>query len=72
MMTPEQREQMQQHISAIAQILYDDAEATGMNMENLAEIEHTVRCQLQRHVSPEVGLFLSTRVSDPMREQAES
>lgn len=71
-MTPEQREQMEQHVTAIAQILYDDAEAKGMSMDSMAEIEQTVRTQLQNHVSPELGIFLSTLVSAQMKEKPES
>lgn len=71
-MTPEQHEQMQQHARALAQILYNDAEAKGMSMGNLGEIEQTVRSQLQRHVSPELGIFLSKLVSAQMMEKRES
>jgi len=71
-MTPEQREQMEQHVTAIAQLLYDDAEAKGMSMDSMADIEQTVRTQLQTHVSPELGIFLSTRVSAQKQEKPES
>lgn len=71
-MTPEQREQMEQHVTAIAQILYDDAEAKGMSMNSMAEIEQTVRSQLQSHVSPELGIFLSTLVSAQKKAKPES
>jgi len=71
-MTPEQREQMEQHVTAIAQLLYDDAEAKGMSMDSMADIEQTVRTQLQTHVSPELGIFLSTRVSAQTQEKPES
>lgn len=71
-MTPEQRKQIQHHVSALAQILYDDAAAKGMSMTSLGEIEQTVRTQLQSYVSPDVGIFLSTRRSAKMREKRES
>ena len=71
-MTPEQREQMEQHVTAIAQLLYDDAEAKGMSMDSMADIEQTVRTQLQTHVSPELGIFLSTHVSAQKQEKPES
>jgi hypothetical protein len=32
-------------------------------MGNLSEIEMTVRSQLLRHVSPELGIFLSKQLS---------
>jgi len=71
-MTPEQREQMQYHVSSLAQILYDDAEAKGMSMGSMGEIEQSVRTQLQTHVSPDLGIFLSKLVSDQMMEKRES
>lgn len=71
-MTPEQREQMHYHARALAQILYDDAEAKGMSMNSLGEIEQTVRSQLQSHVSPDLGIFLSKLVSAQMMEKRES
>lgn len=71
-MTPEQREQIQHHVSALAQILYDDAEAKGMSMGSMGEIEQAVRAQLQSHVSPDLGIFLSKLVSAQMMEKRES
>ena len=71
-MSPEQREQMQYYVSGLAQILYDDAEAKGMNMASMGEIEQAVRTQLQTHVSPKLGIFLSKLVSAQMMEKRES
>jgi hypothetical protein len=42
---------------------YSDAEAKGLPMGNLSEIEMTVRSQLLHHVSPELGIFLSKQLS---------
>jgi len=69
-MTPETHQQLDTHVRAIAQILYDDAQANGLPMDSLEDIEHAVRAQLQSHVSPGVGNFLSKQivqklVSDP-------
>ena len=69
-MTPETHQQLDTHVRAIAQILYDDAQANGLPMDSLEDIEHTVRAQLLSHVSPGVGNFLSKQivqklVSDP-------
>jgi hypothetical protein len=41
--------------------LYRDAQAEGLPMSRLAEIEATVREQLQAQVSPQIGIFLSTK-----------
>jgi hypothetical protein len=62
-MTPEQHQHLQRHVSEIAKLLYSDAEAKGLPMSNLSEIEMTVRSQLLRHVSPELGIFLSKQLS---------
>lgn len=62
-MTPEQHQQLQRHVNEIAQLLYADAQTKGLPMGNLSEIEMTVRSQLLRHVSPELGIFLSKQLS---------
>lgn len=71
-MTPEQQQELEQHVARIAQILHQDAQAQGLPMSSLAEIEATVREQMQAHVSPQIGIFLSTkpapRQSEPMPE----
>lgn len=56
-MTPEQEKALQEHIQAIAKILYDDTPAE--ELKTLAGIEQAVRSQMQRHVMPQVGVFLS-------------
>lgn len=56
-MTPEQEKTLQEHIQAIAKILYDDT--PPKELKTLAGIEQAVRSQMQRHVMPQVGVFLS-------------
>ncbi len=56
-MTPEQQQALQEHIKAIAKILYDDTPCEQVT--SLAGIEQAVRSQMQKHVMPEVGIFLS-------------
>lgn len=56
-MTPEQQQALQEHIQAIAKILYEDTPPEQLT--SLAEIEEAVRSQMQKHVMPEVGFFLS-------------
>ena len=65
-MTPETHQQLDTHVQAIAQILYDDAQANGLPMDSLEDIEHTVRAQLQSHVSPGLGNFLSKQLVQTM------
>lgn len=59
-MTPEQKQALQEHIQAIAKILYEDT--SPERLTNLAGIEEAVRSQMQKHVMPEVGFFLSKRL----------
>lgn len=54
-MTPEQQQALQEHIQAIAKILYEDTPAEQLT--TLAGIEQAVRSQMQKHVMPEVGVF---------------
>ena len=64
-MTPEAQQTLNHHIQQIAQILYQDAQAQGLPMGRLEDIEATVREQMQAHVSPQIGIFLSTRPVPP-------
>ncbi len=61
-MTPEQKQALQKHIQAIAKILYEDTSKDKLT--NLALIEEAVRSQMQKHVMPEVGVFLSKRLQE--------
>lgn len=65
-MTPENTAQMDAHVRAIAALLHADASEQGMPMATLGEIEHTVRQQLQTHVSPGIGNFLSKQVAQKL------
>lgn len=56
-MTPAQQQALQEHIQAIAKILYEDT--LPEQLTSLAGIEQAVRSQMQKHVMPEVGVFLS-------------
>lgn len=60
-MTPEQKDQLQPHLDAIAKILYEDSDP-GM-LQTLEDIELTVREKIQSHVSPELGNFLSAQLA---------
>lgn len=62
-MTPEQEQALQAHIKAIAQILYDDTPREELT--SLSGIEQAVRRQMQKHVMPEVGVFLSQQKPIP-------
>lgn len=59
-MTSEQEQALQAHIEAIAKILYQDTQENAPEqLRSLAGIEEAVRSQMQKHVMPEVGVFLS-------------
>jgi hypothetical protein len=70
-MTPEQRKALEEHVNEIAKILHIDAVEQGMKMSGLGEIEQTVREQVQRYVSPRLGIFLSPLVLAKIEEQRE-
>ncbi|UBF25049.1 ISKra4 family transposase [Kovacikia minuta CCNUW1] len=61
-MTPEEKQELDQHIQGIAKILYGDADKSRMT--NLGEIEKVIREQLQEHVSPQIGGFFIGSVTE--------
>lgn len=68
-MTPAQAQALKVHLEAIAQILY--AESDPEAMKTLEGIELTLREQIQAHVSPELGRFLSERLAVRKQEECE-
>lgn len=60
-MTPDQEQALKVHLEAIAQILYSESDPDAM--KTLEGIELTIREQIQSHVSPELGRFLSERLA---------
>ena len=56
-MTPKNTMALKAHLQAIAAILYE--ETAPENLNTLEEIEKTVRQKVLKHVSPEIGVFLS-------------
>jgi hypothetical protein len=63
-MSPAEKAQLDEHVQAIAKILYADADKSQMT--NLGEIEAGIRAQLQEHVSPQLGVFLSQQLQEQM------
>lgn len=59
-MTPEEQRDLEICVNRISEILHQDAQSQSLPMSTLAEIESTVRQQLQTHISPKIGFFLST------------
>jgi hypothetical protein len=64
-MTPEDQARLDQHVQAIAQILYREAESHPM--ETLGQIETVIRAQFQEHVGPQLGIFLSQKLPGQAR-----
>lgn len=71
-MTPEEKKALAKHVNAIAQILHADAVEKGLKMNDLGEIEQAVRQQVQQHVSPNLGIFLSQLALEKTAEKPES
>jgi hypothetical protein len=63
-MNVEQQQALQTHLQAIAEILYEETPAE--ELKTLAAIEQTVRYQLQQHVMPAIGIFLSSGPLAPL------
>jgi hypothetical protein len=68
-MTPEDKLELDQHVQAIAKILYGDADKGRMT--NLGEIEVVIREQLQKHVNPQLGVFLSQALQAQLKDTIE-
>jgi predicted component of type VI protein secretion system len=66
-MTPEQAEKLQEHVQEIAKILYANTELE--ELKTFSGIEQTVREQMQQHVMPEVGIFLSQQVQEQQKDE---
>ena len=69
-MTPEKQLALQQHIQAIAKILYEDTEPEKLT--SLAGIEEAVRSQMQKHVMPKIGIFLSQQSQAQVQDTKEN
>lgn len=58
-MKPETAQALKEHTQAIAKILYE--ETSSEKLPDLENLEKTVRELLIEHVTPEIGIFLSTK-----------
>lgn len=64
-MTPEKIQALQEHIQAIANLLYE--EISPEQLKNLEVLEETVRQKVLEHVSPQIGVFLSKKQQESMQ-----
>lgn len=71
-MTPEEEQAVAYHARELAKLLYKDADASQLPMSNLGEIEAAVRQQVQKHVTPEMGVFLSKQLQAPPQDTRDS
>ena len=69
-MTPEDEQKLREHVQAIAKLLRKDAGERPMT--TLGEIESVVREQLQTHVAPQLGVFLSKTSPKPSADTTEA
>jgi hypothetical protein len=54
-MTPDRQEQLNQHIQAIAEILYQEVDRE--QIANFEGIEQTIREQTLEYITPQLGFF---------------
>jgi hypothetical protein len=59
MMTPEDRQKLEEHIEGIAQILYQNTPQE--QLENFETIEITLRNEMLTKVTPRIGEFFLTQ-----------
>jgi hypothetical protein len=68
-MTEEENQLLLEHARAIAKILYKNAPVEELT--TLGKIEELVRSQMQKHVMPEVGVFLSKMSQEKVQDASE-
>lgn len=69
-MTPEDQQALVHYSREIAKILHRNSDAEAI--ETLAGIEQVVRAQLLEHVSPQIGLFLSSKLPGPSKDDPDN
>lgn len=68
-MTEEENQLVNEHARAIAKILYKNAAIEELT--SLGKIEEVVRAQMQEHVMPFVGVFLSKMLQEKTQDTNE-
>ena len=69
-MTPEEEQELSEHINGIAKILYKQARPE--QIKTLAQIEATVREQTLQYITPQLGFFLSNKLRELQQDEPES
>ena len=65
-MTPEQQQAIQTYVEAISAILYADCDPESL--KTLEDIEIAVKDKVLTHVTPQIGIFLSTQRAGQKQE----
>lgn len=68
-MTPEKEEKLNNHIEAIAKILYE--ETNSEDLVSLERIEEIVRKKTLEYVTPQIGFFLSKKLQGQAQVESE-
>jgi len=68
-MTPEKEALLAQHLEAIATLLYEEAEPE--QVKSLSKIEATIREQTLEYITPQLGIFLSSKLQEQPQEELE-
>ena len=68
-MTPEERQQLQEYLQKISEILYRDTPKE--NLKDFETIEHTVRNKILTEVAPQIGEFFFIQGSHVLEEELE-
>ena len=66
-MKPANQKKLQQHLQAVAKILYQEAEVK--ELESLAGIEKIIRAQTLEYITPELGVFFSEKQQEQQQEE---
>jgi len=66
-MTPEKEALLAQHLEAIAVLLYEEAEPE--QVKSLSKIEATIREQTLEYITPQLGIFLSSKLREQPQEE---
>ncbi len=68
-MTPSEKLELEACLKRVGEILYKDSDPS--RLENLEDIETTVREQVLKHVSPQITFFLSSKKQELIKERKE-
>lgn len=61
------QKKLQEHLQAIASILYQEAKTEELG--SLSVIEKTIRAQTLEYITPELGVFFSKKQQELHREE---